>query len=817
VTHDRTSFGAFLRRHRQAAGLTQEALAERAGVSVEAIGTLERGARRAPYASTVELLAAALDLTPAQRDELLRSSGRRRRPPGPAAEPAPGLLPIPPTPLIGRDADRTQACAVLSRPEVRLLTLTGTPGVGKSRLALAVADRLAARSPDGTFFVGLTSLADPALVGTAIRVVLGLRAAEGQRTEDALAAGIGERHVLVLLDNFEHLLPAAPLLSELLARCPCLHLLVTSRTRLGLRGEHHLLVRPLPVPDERDSSPAGLRRNASAALFVQAARAVSPAFALTTGNAGAVGEICRRLEGLPLALELAAAWTRLLAPGALRDRLGDRLEMLVGGAPDLPAHQRTMRAALQWSHDLLSEGEQAMFRRLSVFAGGAWLDAVAEVCQAAGALPGGVLDIAAGLLDKNLAEAAPGDDLRLVVPETMREYGRELLVAAGEADATARAHAAACLDLLRVADPALRGPDQACWLARLELEHDNLRAALRWALESGDHETGLELGGRLNQFWTRRCHWQEALAWQEQLLGSTVGVVSQARSRILRSAGVMRSRHGDYTGAATCYEQSLRVSRDLGDRWGAAQALNSLGVLAAARHDFREARRLHGEANELLRTLDDLHAVVVATTNVGLCDLELGDLAAAAGLLEEAVRLARETGDIAGLVPGLRHLGTVAQRRGEDERARDVLEESLRHARDLGDEHGYALTLIALGRVERDRGRDGACRHHAEALGVMLRLGEPRGMAICLEDLAGTAAVRGDPPLAARLYGAAAAARERLGIMPGPDRHQAARAEVRGTMGDAAFESAWSAGRLLTLEAAARDALDWAGRTGPAA
>jgi predicted ATPase/DNA-binding XRE family transcriptional regulator len=802
-------FGAVLKKHRLAAGLTQEALAERAGMSVQAVSALERGVRRMPYASTVDLLAQALRLAPAEREALAEAARRRGQPRTEGMLESPGLnLPVPPTPMVGREDDLARARDLLTRDGARLLTLTGTPGVGKTRLGLAVAAELAPRFPAGVGFVALAALAEPGLVGSAIRQALGVRETKGVPPMDALTAAIGSQRVLLVLDNFEHVLAAAPLLSDLLSVCRQLHLLVTSRVHLRLRGEHLLPVRPLPMPAEGESSTAALARNASVALFVQRARATSAEFDLTPGNASVVAEICRRLDGLPLALELAAPWLRLISPEALLDRLADRLQMLVGGAPDLPAHQRTMRATLQWSCGLLSESEQALFRRLSVFAGGAPLTALEAVCQAAGPLPGRMLDNAAGLLDKNLAESATSlTDLRLDMLETMREYGRELLVAAGEADATARAHAAWCLDLLRGAEAPLRGPDQAVWLARLEREHDNLRAALRWALDGGECEIGLELAWRTARVWESRGHWQEGLAWFEEVLRRSEGVVSEARARALGAAGLLRSRHGDLDGAAEHYEASLEVSRALGDPRGVAEALNNLGNTAHSRGDLERAARLYEDSYELRVELDDPHDLAMSINNVAIAALELGDLARADGLLDKAVSLTREHQDAAGLVTTLINVGIVARRQGEHDRASAALRESLLLARDLGNERASAMALTNLGHVERAEGREqSARRDYAEGLVAFTRLGDPRGVAMCLEGLAATAAMRGDPGLAARLYGAVAALCERLGLVLAPI-HDPVRAEVRRALGGTAFESAWSAGGRLSMGAATREAL----------
>lgn len=810
LSEGRKSFGALLRRHRLAAGLTQEALAERAGTSVQAVSALERGVRRTPYSSTIDLLAEALRLTPAEREELTEAARRRGQPRvvEALAGPPGHDLPVPPTPMLGRDQDLARACDLLSRPGVRLLTITGTPGVGKTRLGLAVAAEMAPGFPAGVGFVALAALADPGLVGSAIGQALGAREARDLPPSEALAAAIGHRRILVLVDNFEHVLPAAPLLSTLLAACPNLHLLVTSRVRLRLRGEHRLQVRPLPMPAERESSTAALGRNASVALFVQRARETSAEFDLTSGNAGAVAAICRRLDGLPLALEMAAPWLRLMPPEALLGRLTDRLRMLVGGAPDLPDHQRTMRGTLQWSYSLLSESEQALFRRLSVFAGGAPLAAVEVVCQAAGTLPDRMLDTAAGLLDKNLAESAPGAaDLRLGQLETMREYGRELLAASGEAEATARAHAAYCLDLVSEAVPALRGPDQARWLSRLEREHDNLRAALRWALDSGDLEVGLELAWRTARLWESHGHWQEGLAWLDEVLGRTDGVVSEARARALGAAGVLRGRQGDIAAAAAHYEAGLEVSRALGDRRGIADGLNSLGNAALSRGDLQLAARLYREGYELRRTLGDPHDLAMSVNNLAIAAIELGDLARAAELLDEAVSLARRQRDSAGLVTALINVGIVARREGRHDRASGALQESIVLARGLGNERASAMAMTNLGHVERDRGREeSARRNYTEGLAAFTRLGDPRGVAMCLQGLAATAAMRGDPGLAARLYGAAAAQCDRLGLRLAPI-HDPVRAEVRRALGGAEFDSEWSAGGRLSVGAATRQAL----------
>jgi predicted ATPase/DNA-binding XRE family transcriptional regulator len=474
------SFGELLAAYRSTSELTQEELAGRAGLSVDAIGLLERGARRSPRSHTVDALAGALRLGPRERESFEAAARRKQRP---AALRIPAELRLPSTPFVGREHDLEELCAWLARPHVRLLTLTGPPGAGKTRLALEAATAVAAERRDGAVVVALADLACPEHVMPAICRSLGLDEPAAGPPLAAVADHGRHRQLLLVLDNFEHVLPAAFELPELLARCPGLQLLVTSRAALRMRGEHELPVPPLPIPGAGD--PSALPDASSARLFLDRVEATAPGFQLTAGNAPAVAAICRRLDGLPLALELAAPWIKLLTPDELLSRLDQPLELLVDGPRDLPERQRTLRDALRWSCGLLAPEPRALLRRLSVFAVSAPADAVQRVCEAAGPLPGGALPHLAALANHSLVEcvARDGTEPRVTMLESVRAYGRELLEDAGEADATARAHLEHYADLAVQARQGLAGPTRASWLDRLRRERHNLRAALGWAVE----------------------------------------------------------------------------------------------------------------------------------------------------------------------------------------------------------------------------------------------------------------------------------------------------------------------------------------------
>jgi predicted ATPase/class 3 adenylate cyclase len=691
-------------------------------------------------------------------------------------------LPVQPTALVDREDGVASITGWLRTSEVRLVTLTGPGGTGKTRLGLQVAAELSDTFADGVWFVRLSRLTDSALVLPTIAQTLGLRETGSQPIEDVLREHMRTRHLLLLLDNFEQVVAAAAPVAELLATSPGLKVLVTSRTALHLRGEKEYLVPPLGLPSADEArhlpAPERLSQYAAVALFIERARDAKPDFQVTNAMAPAVAEICARLDGLPLALELAAAHVKLLPPPALLQRLERRLPVLTGGARDLEERQQTMRNTLAWSYSLLAADEQRLFQRLGVFVGGWTLEAAEAVCvtpEQAEPLGLNPLETLGALLDHSLIQQREEDgEARFGMLQVIREFAMEQLETSGEADAMHRAHAGYIVALLEEADSHLCQAEQLEWFGRLELERNNVRAALRWARERGEVALGLRLAAAMWGFWWQRGPFSEARSWLESLLAQEAepsATLADVRPRALFGAGELALGQGDAAVAQTRFAAALTLAREVGDRRTAAEALGSLGILAAHQHDVQRATVCLEESLAIARELGSSRSAARALNNLGVMAYFEGAWAEAVACFEEALTLSRSQGDRFRTASCLMSLGWVATHQRDLERA------------------------LALGR---------------EALTLFWALGNERRAAEALESLAMSAGAAGRGEQAARLLGATAARREIIGAPQSSalrrDTEHAVEA-ARAAVGEEAWASAFAAGRALSLEEAVAEAL----------
>jgi predicted ATPase/transcriptional regulator with XRE-family HTH domain len=837
------SFGHWLRLRRKALHLSCAELARLVGCATITLRKIEADERR-PSQQVAERLADCLQIA-AQARALFVQVARAQRPvflladpsqilppasPGPLPDPPPSTaplstlqlgahnLPSPPTALIGREQEVAALCALVRRQSLRLLTLSGPAGVGKTRLALQVAAELVGDFAGNVWFVALAPLRDPSLVATTIAQALGVREVGDRPLLASLKVHLQDQRALLLVDNFEHLLSDSALVGELLAACPRLKVLVTSRSVLRVYGEQEFVIPPLNLPERRRRlSPEELAEAAALRLFALRAQAVQSNFTIRPENIQAVVEICQRLDGLPLALELAAARIKLFPPQALLSRLSNRLTLLTGGARDVPVRQQTLRNAIDWSYDLLDAGEQLLFRRLGVFVGGCTLKAAEAVCNADGDLPLDLLDSIAALIDHSLLRQEVGADgePRFGMLETIREYALDRLIAGGETLALYQQYAIYYLALAEAAEPELTGPRQLIWLETLEQEHDNVRAALQWALEHGEVELAARLGGASWRFWYTHGHLSEGRQWLAKILANSNSVATPVRAKALLGAGLLASIQNDYARSVDLYEESLAFYRGLGDKKGSATTLVGLGWVAMEQGDYARATVLFEESLALFQELKEKHGMANALNNLGSVALEQGDYERAVVLRQEAGALYREIGDQHGIAISLNNLGDMARIQGDHSRAVALLAESLVLFRQVGDQYGTANTLSNLGSAMYNQGDyRQATRYYEECLTLFSALGDGRGIAESLEGMAGAIGAQGQPAAAARLFGAAEGLRATIGVPLTPVNgalYDHMVAFVRTQLDEVACAAAWAAGRAMATEQAIAYALTQGG------
>lgn len=690
-------------------------------------------------------------------------------PPPTSLDQHPHNLPVQPTPIVGREREVAALCRWLRDPHVHLLTLTGSGGTGKTRLALQVAAEVLEHFEDGVYFVPLAALREPGLVNSTIGHTLGQKESAGVSSQVTVQEQIGAKHMLLVLDNFEQVVEAAPNVAELLATCPKLNVLVTSRIALHIRAEHEVPVPPLSLPERKPPPHVDtLSQYGAVQLFIERAQAVNPGFTLTHENAPSVAEICARLDGLPLAIELAAARVKMFPPRALLARLGSRLKLLTGGARDLPERHRTLRNTIAWSYELLNEGGRAFFRRLAVFAGGCTMEAAEAVCSPSADSSVDALDDMAALLNNSLLrQEDQNGEPRFLMLETIREYGLELLAERGEDEAVSRRHALYFLAYAERAEPHLLRADQVEWLDGLETEHGNLRAAMEWALRNHQVEIALRLSSALWPFWVFHGYVEEG--WEhlsETLAQTNANNFPLARAKIQVAAGAVAYFRGDHVQAAALCSAGLPVCRAAGEKGLTGISLGLLGNLSFYHGNLDQAMIQWEESLGLARESRSDWLAAVVLSLMGILAVHTGETQRALNLCQESVTLARRVGEKWVMNQALYHLGLTHVAEARFDEARSCFLEGISLSRDIGYYLGISLEIDAL---------------------------------------AGLSAAQRQFDRAARLLGAGSAVRAAVGA-PVPPAYQTDYerivAGVRRGLGDATFAKAWSEGSLMTVDQA---------------
>jgi len=771
------------------------------------IWILERCLAKDPqqrYASTRDL---ARDLA-AVRDRLADVPLRE-------SKPRPTNLPVQCTAFIGREREAEELRELLSRADVHLLTLTGPGGIGKTRLALQVAGKMADQFGGAVCFVGLSAIREPGLIASAIAQMLGLHETGNTSLQENLMEYLSglSQPMLLMLDSFEHLVAGASVVAQMLTAGPRLKVMVTSQSPLHIYGEHEFPVPPLTLPDLKHI-PAleELSCLPAIALFVERAQAVKRQFALTKENAAAVTAICARLDGVPLAIELAAARIKLLSPSAMLARLESRLNLLTGGARDLPTRQQTLRNTVEWSYGLLNSAEQTLFRRLSVFTGGCTLEAVEAVCDTKGDLGVDALDGMASLVDKSLAQQVEQVDreTRFTMLSTIREYALERLAESDDESATRRAHAAYYLVLAEEGNEDIAAQPE--WLDRFEVEHENLRFAIDHLIKTGDAEWGMRLGGALFRFWEAREHLGEGRDALARILAMEGAAErSKLRARLLFAAAVLASAQADFASGRALFEESLETCVELNDKRGVAVALNALAVNARERSELASASQLFEQCVAIWKDLGDRTDIARAQSNLAGVMKQQSEYERAFALYEECLSTFRQAGDGTGMAWTLNHLGDVAREKGDLATARSYCEQSLSEFRKLQENWGIASTLCDLASLSCDQGNNAEARRlYGEGIRLFKELGYKRGIARALECLAVSASAQSKAEESLHLAGAAAALRQQLGVPLLPREHRRLENALdfaRRTLGNAAGLTAWMEGWAMPLDDAILEGL----------